>query len=112
MQGTPITIRTYVSLGHLAPDDVVVQAVYGRVDADDRLEGERGVPEHGRGAGETTVVIQVGELDGVPVSPEQRRPADVPTQDRPKRDHTLFAADRDILDPRLGPHVGGVSDKT
>ena len=37
MQGTPITIRAYVSLGLLTPDDVVVQSVCGRVDADDRL---------------------------------------------------------------------------
>lgn len=42
MQGTPITIRAYVSLGTLTPDDVVIQAVYGRVDADDRLT----VPSH------------------------------------------------------------------
>ena len=42
MQGTPITIRAYVSLGALTPEDVVVQAVYGRVDADDRLT----VPVH------------------------------------------------------------------
>jgi starch phosphorylase len=37
MQGTPVTIRAYVSLGQLTPADVVVQAVHGRVDADDRL---------------------------------------------------------------------------
>ena len=37
MQGTTITIRAYVSLGLLTPDDVVVQSVCGRVDADDRL---------------------------------------------------------------------------
>jgi starch phosphorylase len=37
MQGTPVTIRAYVSMGHLTPDDLVVQAVHGRVDADDRL---------------------------------------------------------------------------
>ena len=38
MQGTPVTIRAYVSLGQLTPEDVVVQAVHGRVDADDRLD--------------------------------------------------------------------------
>jgi starch phosphorylase len=42
MQGAPITVRAYATLGHLTPDDVVVQAVYGRVDADDRLTH----PEH------------------------------------------------------------------
>jgi starch phosphorylase len=35
--GTPITVRAFVSLGELSPDDVLVQAVYGRVDADDRF---------------------------------------------------------------------------
>ena len=39
--GTPITVRTYVSLGDLTPDDVVVQTVYGRVDADDRITSPR-----------------------------------------------------------------------
>ena len=33
--GTPITVRAFVSLGDLNPDDVQVQLVYGRVDADD-----------------------------------------------------------------------------
>ncbi len=37
MLGTPITVRAFVSLGTLSPADVVVQAVYGRVDADDRI---------------------------------------------------------------------------
>jgi starch phosphorylase len=37
MQGTPVTVRAYVSLGALTPADVVVQTVCGRVDADDRL---------------------------------------------------------------------------
>lgn len=37
MQGTPITVRAYVALGALKPDDVEVQVVCGRVDADDRL---------------------------------------------------------------------------
>ena len=37
MLGTPITVRAFVSLGELTPDDVVVQTVYGRVDADDRI---------------------------------------------------------------------------
>ena len=40
--GVPITVRTYVSLGDLTPDDVVVQTVYGRVDADDRITS----PQH------------------------------------------------------------------
>ena len=35
--GTPITLRAFVALGDLTPDDVVVEAVYGRVDADDRI---------------------------------------------------------------------------
>ncbi len=35
--GTPITVRAYVSLADLRADDVVVQVVYGRVDADDRI---------------------------------------------------------------------------
>lgn len=35
--GTPITVRAYVSLADLSTDDVVVQVVYGRVDADDRI---------------------------------------------------------------------------
>jgi glycogen phosphorylase len=37
MLGTPITVRAFLSLGQLTPDDVVVQTVYGRVDADDRI---------------------------------------------------------------------------
>ena len=39
--GTPITVRSFVSLGELSPDDVLVQAVYGRVDADDRFIAPR-----------------------------------------------------------------------
>lgn len=35
--GSPVSINAYVSLGDLAPSDVLVQVVYGRVDADDRL---------------------------------------------------------------------------
>ena len=35
--GTPITLRAYVALGELSTSDVIVQAVYGRVDADDRI---------------------------------------------------------------------------
>jgi len=42
MRGAQITIRAYVSLGSLAPSDVRVQAVHGRVDADDQLVH----PEH------------------------------------------------------------------
>jgi starch phosphorylase len=37
MQGTPVTVRAYVALGELSPDDVEVQVVFGHVDADDRL---------------------------------------------------------------------------
>ena len=37
MLGTPITVRAFVSLGDLSPEDVIVQTVYGRVDADDRI---------------------------------------------------------------------------
>ena len=37
MQGTQIAVSAFVSLGDLTPEDVVVQAVHGRVDADDRL---------------------------------------------------------------------------
>lgn len=37
MQGQDVTLRAYVSLGTLAPADTRVQAIFGRVDADDRL---------------------------------------------------------------------------
>ncbi len=37
MLGSHVVIRAYVSLGSLQPSDVTVQAVAGRVDADDRL---------------------------------------------------------------------------
>lgn len=37
MQGSSVTIRAYVSLGSLRPEDVLVQALFGRVDADDLL---------------------------------------------------------------------------
>jgi starch phosphorylase len=37
MLGSHVAIRAYVSLGSLQPSDVTVQAVAGRVDADDRL---------------------------------------------------------------------------
>ena len=37
--GTAITVRAYVQLGDLGPDDVMVQLVHGRVDADDRFAG-------------------------------------------------------------------------
>lgn len=40
--GTPITVRAFVALGDLSPEDVVVETVYGRVDADDRITR----PEH------------------------------------------------------------------
>ena len=39
--GTPITVRAFVSLGELAPDDVLVQVIHGRVDADDRFIAPR-----------------------------------------------------------------------
>ena len=35
--GSHITMRAFVALGGLTPDDVVVEAVHGRVDADDRI---------------------------------------------------------------------------
>lgn len=37
MQGSAVTIRAYVTLGALRPEDVLVQALFGRVDADDVL---------------------------------------------------------------------------
>jgi starch phosphorylase len=39
--GSALTLRAEVALGGLAPDDVEVQAVYGSVDADDRLADVR-----------------------------------------------------------------------
>jgi len=36
--GAAITVRAYVHLGELQPQDVVVQLVHGRVDPDDRFE--------------------------------------------------------------------------
>ena len=39
--GTPITVRAFVSLGELTPDDVLVQVIHGRVDADDRFIAPR-----------------------------------------------------------------------
>ena len=41
--GTPITVRAFVSLGELTPDDVLVQVIHGRVDADDRFIAPRHV---------------------------------------------------------------------
>ena len=35
--GSQVMIRAYVSLGELSPEDVDVQVVFGRVDADDRI---------------------------------------------------------------------------
>lgn len=35
--GAPLHLRAHIRLGDLSPDDVLVQVVYGRVDADDRL---------------------------------------------------------------------------
>ena len=35
--GAPLHLRAHVRLGDLAPDDVLVQVAFGRVDADDRL---------------------------------------------------------------------------
>ena len=37
MLGTPVTVRAFVSLGELSAEDVTVQVIYGRVDADDRI---------------------------------------------------------------------------
>ena len=39
--GSTIDVRAYVSLGELSPDDVSVQVLSGRVDADDRLDEPR-----------------------------------------------------------------------
>jgi len=51
--GSPITVRALVDLGELTPDDVVVETIYGRVDADDRITK----PEH--------AAMEVGEkFDG------------------------------------------------
>ncbi len=37
--GDTLTVKVYAALGGLGPDDVAVQALHGRVDADDRLAG-------------------------------------------------------------------------
>ncbi|MFI1730052.1 glycosyltransferase family 1 protein [Streptomyces acidicola] len=42
--GTTLVLRVRVGLGGLAPDDVEVQAVSGRVDGDDRIADAEGVP--------------------------------------------------------------------
>ncbi|MER6090370.1 alpha-glucan family phosphorylase [Streptomyces bluensis] len=42
--GTTLALRVRVGLGDLAPDDVEVQAVSGRVDPDDRIADAAGVP--------------------------------------------------------------------
>ncbi|AVH56392.1 MULTISPECIES: glycosyltransferase family 1 protein [Streptomyces] len=42
--GTTLSLRVRVGLGALAPDDVEVQAVAGRVDSDDRIEDATCVP--------------------------------------------------------------------
>ncbi|GAA3816695.1 glycosyltransferase family 1 protein [Streptomyces phyllanthi] len=42
--GTTLALRVRVGLGQLAPDDVEVQAVSGRVDSEDRLTDATGVP--------------------------------------------------------------------
>lgn len=42
--GTTLALRVRVGLGDLAPDDVEVQAVSGRVDSDDRIADAAGVP--------------------------------------------------------------------
>ena len=55
--GTPVTIRATVSLGSLTTEDVVVELVHGRVDADDRFVDaahtpmELAGPAHGGSAG-------------------------------------------------------------
>ena len=47
--GSQVMIRAYVSLGALSPDDVDVQVVCGRVDADDRIKQSE---HHSMSAGE------------------------------------------------------------
>ncbi|MFJ4685568.1 alpha-glucan family phosphorylase [Streptomyces sp. NPDC088789] len=42
--GTALALRVRVGLGDLGPDDVVVQAVSGRVDSEDRITGASVVP--------------------------------------------------------------------
>jgi starch phosphorylase len=42
--GTTLTLRVRVGLGDLAPDDVEVQAVSGRVDSEDRIADASSVP--------------------------------------------------------------------
>jgi len=39
--GQQVTVRAFVSLGALSPDDVEVQVVHGKVDVDDRITGLR-----------------------------------------------------------------------
>lgn len=52
--GSTITIRAWIALGGLAPDDVLVEAVHGRVDPDDRITGR-----------ERTVMQPVREHEGM-----------------------------------------------
>ncbi|HYH34964.1 MAG TPA: alpha-glucan family phosphorylase [Nocardioides sp.] len=42
--GTVLTVRAFVSLGELSPEDVDVQLVHGRIDAEDRLVGSATEP--------------------------------------------------------------------
>ena len=42
--GATLQVRVYTALGELTPDDVVVQVVHGRVDADDELADVQTVP--------------------------------------------------------------------
>jgi starch phosphorylase len=42
--GSTLTLRAFVSLGALAPEDVVVQVVHGRVDESDKLTDAAAVP--------------------------------------------------------------------
>ncbi|WP_433545586.1 alpha-glucan family phosphorylase [Streptomyces sp. CA-294286] len=42
--GSTLSLRVRVGLGDLAPDDVEVQAVAGRVDSEDRITGAQGFP--------------------------------------------------------------------
>ncbi|MEZ5116156.1 MAG: alpha-glucan family phosphorylase [Candidatus Nanopelagicales bacterium] len=43
LMGTVVSVRAFVSLGTLTPEDVDVQLVHGRVDADDRIVGREHV---------------------------------------------------------------------
>ena len=42
--GTNVDVRAFVSLGELSPDDVLVEVLAGRVDADDRIQDPMSIP--------------------------------------------------------------------